>query len=232
MPLYKIADIVVEMSPKYRETAHWYEPYRISDNIEPQLSIAVTDEEIDYLVEKGVDITPPIAENMMLCDKFNRNLIRFNGCYMHSSALKFDDKVYLFSACSGVGKSTHTKKWCRLFPDRAKVINDDKPSFRLIDGKCIVYGSPFAGGTDVQCNDKGELAAIVFLERSEENRLIKLTTSRAIAEMIQQTPKRQNVKVADRHISLLSEIIEKYPIYKLYCADNDEAVQVAFQIVK
>lgn len=232
MPLFRIADIIVDMSPKYEETASWYEPYRIADNAEPQLTVTANDKEITYFVNKGVDITPPISENMVFCDKFNRSLIQFDGCYIHSSALKFDDKVYLFSAFSGVGKSTHTKKWCRLYPERAKVINDDKPSFRVIDGKCIVYGTPFAGGTDLQCNDKGELAAIVFLERCEENRLVKLSTPQAITELTQQMPKRKIPEIADKQLSLLSSILGKYPVYKLYCADNDEAVEVAFQIVE
>ena len=95
MPLFRIADIIVDMSPKYEETASWYEPYRIADNAEPQLTVTANDKEITYFVNKGVDITPPISENMVFCDKFNRSLIQFDGCYIHSSALKFDDKVYL-----------------------------------------------------------------------------------------------------------------------------------------
>lgn len=233
MPIYKIADIIVKMSPSYEETANWYEPYLSDDTAEPQMELTTSDKQIDYFVTNGIDITPPIAENMVFCDIFNRKLLKFYGTYIHSSALKFDDKVYLFSADSGVGKSTHTKKWCRLFGDRAKVINDDKPSFRIIDGKCYVYGTPFAGGTDIQLNDKGELGAIVFIERSEVNRLEKLSSMDAVRLLMSQMPKKLSKEiVADRFLSLISHIIENYPVYKLYCADNDDAVKVAYQIIK
>ncbi|MBE6738216.1 MAG: hypothetical protein E7566_06165 [Ruminococcaceae bacterium] len=231
MPKLKIADVVVEMPLKYPQTAHWYSSYLVSDEEAADIKIETSQKEMDYLVKNGIDITEPIAENMVLCNKFNSQLIRFFGSYIHSSALKYEDKVYLFSADSGVGKSTHTKKWCRLFPDKARVINDDKPSFRMIDGKCIVYGSPFSGGTNIQINEKGELGAIVFIERSEENKLERLDTRQAIVLLIRQTHKRVSEKARDRLLSMMSEILLNYPVYKLYCADNDEAVETAFKII-
>lgn len=232
MPLYKIADVIVKMSPRFSQTAPWYEPYRIEEETEPQMDITATDAEIEHIVGIGNDITPPIAENMVLCNKFNARLLKWYGSYIHSSALKFDDKVYLFSGDSGVGKSTHTKKWCRLYPNKARVINDDKPSFRIVDGKCIIYGTPFAGGTDIQINESGELGAIVFIERSQQNRLVKLNAKQAIIELMQQTPKKISVKGQDRVLGMYSDIITGYPVYKLYCANNDGAVLTAFEIIK
>lgn len=231
MPRYKIADVVCEMDTKYAETAHWYEPYLTDEPLDFPKTLVVTDKQSDYLIENGIDIDAPIAENMVLANKFNYMLLRFNGSYIHSSALMYDSKVYLFSGKSGVGKSTHTKRWCRLFPDKTKILNDDKPSFRIIDGKCYIYGTPFAGGTDIQLNEKGELGAVVFLEQSKENRLVRLSSKEAINELTNQTPKKLNMKIADKMLSLHSELIEKYPFYKLYCADNDESVSVAFEVI-
>ncbi len=232
MPRYKIADIVCEMDTKYEETASWYAPYLTDESLDFFRTLITKESEIDYVINNGNNITAPIAENMILANKFNYVLLKFDGSYIHSSALMYDSKVYLFSGKSGVGKSTHTKRWCRLFPDKTKILNDDKPSFRFIDGKCFVYGTPFAGGTDVQINEKGELGAIVFLEQSDENRLVRLSAREAIIELTNQTPSKVNLKIADKMLSLHSELIEKYPIYKLYCADNDESVSVAFDITQ
>lgn len=232
MPRYKIADIVCDIETKYQETAPWYEPYLTDEPLDFEKTLTVKDSSIDHLVTNGVDITPAIAENMLLATRFNNLLLRFDGSYIHSSALMYDSKVYLFSGKSGVGKSTHTKRWCRLFPDKTKILNDDKPSFRFINGKCYVYGTPFAGGTNIQINEKGELGAIVFLEQSEENRLVRLTPAQAIVELTNQTPNKINEKCAEKMLSLHSELLEKYPFYKLYCADNDESVSVAFNITK
>lgn len=231
MPLYRIADVIVEMSPSFSETAYWYEPYRIDEDAEPQMSIVPSFEDMDYLVKNGKDITEAVAENIILCNMFNHRLLKYYGSYIHSSALKYNDKVYLFSGPSGEGKSTHTRKWCRLFPDKTRVINDDKPSFRIIDGKCIVYGTPFAGGTDIQLNDSAELGAIVFIERSQENRLVRLDNRQAITEIMKQTPKRYSSRAQSRLLSMYSDIITAYPVYKLYCENNDGAVEAAFEIV-
>ncbi|MBQ4569313.1 MAG: hypothetical protein IJA62_04595 [Ruminococcus sp.] len=232
MPHYKIADIVCRFNPRYEETAHWYKPYETDAPLDFEREIRATDEKIEYFVREGEDITPPLAENMILGALFNIVLLQFNGSYIHSSALLYDDKVYLFSGSSGVGKSTHTKKWCRLFPDRAQVINDDKPSFRIIDDKCIVYGTPFAGGTDIHVNRSAELGAIIFLEQSEENSIELLPPAKAIRYLLEQTPNKRTEKMGERMLSLYSEILTRYPVYKLRCTDSDDAVYEAMKILE
>ena len=232
MAKYKIADVVVEMQQQFDETAYWYAPYLYDGEEEPEFSIGVTDEEINYLVTEGVGITPSIAENMVLGNKFNRRLMKFYGSYIHSSAMVFDGKAYLFSAPSQTGKSTHTKKWLNRFGDRVKIINDDKPSFRFINDKCIVYGTPFAGGTDVQLNTSAELGALVFIERAEENSLEKLPTSRAVSLLISQSPGRANERVGDRQLEMFSMLLSKYPAYLLRCNMDDSAVDTALGILQ
>ena len=98
MALYRIADVVVKMSPSYEETAHWYEPYLTEEGVTPDYELTVSQEDIDYFVENGLNITPAIAENMLLSSKFNRRLLKYFGAFIHSSAILFDGRVYLFSA--------------------------------------------------------------------------------------------------------------------------------------
>ena len=232
MAKYKIADIVVEFKQNYAETAYWYDPYLYSGEEEAAFSIEALPQEIDYYVTNGVDITPAIAENMVLCNKFNRRLMKYYGSYIHASALLFNGKVYLFSANSGVGKSTHTKKWIDRFGDKAIVINDDKPSFRFVDDKCVIFGSPFAGGTSVQQNLCGELGALVFIERSEVNSLEKIPPSRSIALLLEQSPRRPNEMMGDRQLEMYSQLLSNYPAYLLRCNMEDDAVDAALGIVE
>lgn len=232
MAKYKIADMVVDMKQEFAETAYWYEPYLYDGELEAEFSIEALSEEIDYYVTNGVDITPPVAENMILGSKFNRRLMKYFGSYIHSSALLFDGKVYLFSAYSGTGKSTHTKKWVKRFGDeRAVVINDDKPSFRLIDDKCMIYGTPFAGGTDIQKNVSAELGALVFIERDEKNSLEKLPPAKSVSLLLSQSPGRANEAVGERQLEMFSEILTKYPAYLLKCNLDDDVVDVAMGIL-
>lgn len=231
MAKYKIADIVVDMKQEFAETAYWYEPYLYDGEEEAEFSVEALAEEIEYYVTNGVDITPPIAENMILGNKFNRRLMKYFGSYIHSSALVFDGKAYLFSAYSGTGKSTHTRKWVKRFGDRAVVINDDKPSFRLVDGKCIIYGTPFAGGTDIQKNTSAELGALVFIERADTNSLEKIPPAKSVSFLLSQSPGRANERVGERQLEMFSEILTKYPAYLLKCNMDDEAVDVAMGIL-
>lgn len=53
------------------------------------------------------------AEEFATASIFNRKIIHRGAMLVHSSALVFDGKAYLFSADSGVGKSTHTKMWLK-----------------------------------------------------------------------------------------------------------------------
>lgn len=232
MAKYKIADVVVEMEQSFDETAYWYKPYLYNGDEEPVFSLLPDPKRMEYLIENGVDITPATAENMVLCTDFNRKLMKYYGSYIHSSAMLFDGKAYLFSAPSGTGKSTHTNKWLDRFGrDRVKIINDDKPSFRLIDGKCIVYGTPFAGGTDVQENISAELGALVFIERSEANSLERIPPSKSISLLLSQSPGRANERVGERQLDMFSEILTSYPAFLLKCNMDDSAVDVALGIL-
>ncbi|MBQ8001605.1 MAG: hypothetical protein IJ298_10525 [Ruminococcus sp.] len=232
MPRYKIADVVVSLATEYDETSHWYEPYITSEPLSFPKTLACNKKDIDYLVTQGVGITEPIAENVLLCNLFNRLLIRFDGSFIHSSAIMIDNKVYLISGNSGVGKSTLTRRLLRLYPQGSVIINDDKPSFRIIDDKCIVYGTPFAGGTDIQCNMSGELGGIVFLEQAQEDKLVTLTSAESLCELLQQTPRKLSRGETDKLFEFYEKIISAYPIYKLFCTDSDNAAHTAYKITQ
>ena len=230
MPKYKIADVVFEFEPKYAETAHWYKPYETTDPLTWEQPLSVSEGLLNYYVKEGTGITPAIAENMALCNAVNLRMLWFSGSYIHSSALLIGTKVYLFSGNSGVGKSTLTRRICRLCPE-AEIINDDKPTFRMVDGKCIVYGTPFAGGTDVQLNKCGELGGVFFLEQSENDSVEPLPAFLSIRELLQQTPYRKTEKIAEKLLDMYSEIITRYPFYRMCCTNSDNAAVVALNII-
>lgn len=223
MPKYKIADVTVEMSPRFEETIPWYEMYRTDDLQNTQIKLSASDEKIQYFVENGLDFTPATAENRAFSDRFYVELLRFDGGHLHSSAVLYKDRVYLFSASSGVGKSTLTRRIINACGD-AVIINDDKPAFRIVDGKCIIYGTPFAGGTAIHQNRCAELGAIVFIERSDKALLTKASSTYAITNILQQTTRVIEERYSSYLFELLSQIIEKYPIYSLKCPNDDTPV--------
>ena len=70
--------------------------------------------------------------------------INNNTLAIHSSVIEYNNLAYMFLGESGTGKSTHTRLW-RECVEGAKLLNDDSPIIRVIDGITYVYGSPWSG---------------------------------------------------------------------------------------
>ena len=110
------------------------------------------------------DITREELAYMEAAAQFYHQMLKFGGFYLHSSAVVRDGKAYLFSGQSGMGKSTHTRLWQEVFGGDTRVINDDKPALRCIDGIWYAYGTPFCGKDGININERVPLAGICFLK--------------------------------------------------------------------
>lgn len=165
--------------------------------------------------------------------KFNRILLDFDGCMLHSSAVVVDGYAYLFSADSGTGKSTHTQLWLKHFGDKAFIINDDKPALRCIDGKWYVYGTPWSGKTSQNVNARVKLGAIVFLERSNDNWIEDISVKEAVPKFFKQTVRRlQTEEKMDLVLSTMESVLSQNPIYKIGCNISDDAVITAYEKIR
>jgi hypothetical protein len=93
----------------------------------------------------GPNISAKDLEYMESARQFYVTLLYREGLYLHASAVELEGRVYLFSGDSGVGKSTHTRLWQQVFGESARIINDDKPALRYLDGVWYAYGTPWCG---------------------------------------------------------------------------------------
>lgn len=167
-----------------------------------------------------------MAEYMGTGAMFARELLKHGGAYLHASAVVLDGKAYLFSANSGIGKSTHAAKWCRLFG--ATCLNDDKPVLRKVDGKWIAYGTPWSGKHDMSSPEGAPLKAIAFVKRGDENAIRPMEPKEAIGYFMSQSLWRlENSQVMDIQLRLLEDILQNIPIWELVCRNDDEAAYVA-----
>ena len=130
-------------------------------------------------------------------------------------------------AKSGVGKSTHTHLWLDKFPD-ARMINDDKPAIRLIDGEYCACGTPFSGKNDESANIAAPIKAIVFLERSMKNSISRISPQSAIPLFLSQTIRASAASVMDMLLTVLDGVLKNVPIYKLKCNISEEAVMTSY----
>lgn len=229
MSLYKIANIYVEMSPKYERLLNQAKQYLTADNVLPDLTIEESNMPsiIDFQ-KNNPHLTLDEVEYIIYGSRFYNELIKHNGFLLHSSCVVVDNYAYLFSAPSGTGKSTHTQLYLKIFGNRAKILNDDKPAILIENNKIMAYGTPFSGKTDLNLNEAYPIKGICFIERGNTNHIEEMPSIKAIYSIYDQTIRPTDETRASLLLDYIGKVVENIPIYKLYCNMEDEAALVSF----
>ncbi len=177
---------------------------------------------------KGSPLNDCEREYLRSGSMFNDRLILEGGTCLHGSCIAYKGKAVVFSAPCGTGKSTHTANWQRLFPDDVQFVNDDKPALREKGGSVYAYGTPWCGKTSLNTNISVPLAAVVFIKRSEVNKITRLDIPEAVCYLNDQTfPSVYDNRLFKLNMEFIEKLISKVPIYMLECNISDEAVYVA-----
>ncbi len=190
-------------------------------------TVAMPDEILKQKAEALPQLTADECYYVYMGEAFYYNLLNHNGVLLHASCIEKDGVAYLFSAKSGVGKSTHTHLWLDKFPD-AHMVNDDKPAIRLIDGEYCACGTPFSGKNDESTNIAVPIKAIVFLERGTENSISRISPQSAIPLFLAQTIRPSAASVMDKLLTVLDGVLKNVPIYRLKCNISEEAVMTSY----
>lgn len=226
MKRYLIAGLTVDMEVSGRTQAQ-AEPYLTSVNGPADITLTCD-------VRRVLELLPELetmenAEYIGTGIMFSRHLLKHQGTYLHSSGVVLDGKAYLFSANSGVGKSTHTEKWCRLFG--ATYLNDDKPALRYIDGTWMAYGTPWSGKNDLSTPIGVELGGIAFLERGQENTITPATADWAVPRLLHQSHWKLPQQHMETMLTLLDKLVRQVPIWRFTCRNEDAAAILSHDVM-
>lgn len=222
MKRYAIAGLTVDME-LFGRTEKQAEAYRVDKEGPADLTLRG---DIRKLLETDPDADLDTALYLATGAKFSRALLRFNGTFLHASAVVLNGKAYLFSAYSGTGKSTHTEKWCRLF--NAHYLNDDKPVLRLVDGAWTAYGTPWSGKNDLSSPEGVPVGGIAFLKRGETNRIRPLMPIEALPLLMAQSLLKLEKEQMQTQLTLVDDLLRSVPLWELVCRNDDEAAQIAW----
>ena len=230
---YKFGDIPVEIEYRggYFEAAA--KDY-ITDE-EPLFSVCASDEDLQYEQAHSEDDTEygkPYLEYIAIYRLFCEQAIDYGVALFHGSVVEVDGECYLFTARSGVGKSTHTRMWREVFGERAVMINDDKPLLREIDGKFYAYGTPWDGKHHLSANKKSPIKAICYLERGEENSIEKADVEDITHLLIGQIYKPRNKEGVVQTLDFADKMLRTIPMYEMKCTISHEAAQMAYDAMK
>lgn len=229
MNLHRIADLTVDLGYKYDRMKRQAEAYRISGNAEPDVTLYLSDAFLEQKCRENPQITPEMAEYLYTGSIFYEGLIVYGGFMLHASAVLMDGRAYLFSASSGVGKSTHTAMWQQVFgEERARILNDDKPALRIEGDGIYAFGTPWSGKTDLNVNVKASIAGICFIERGKTNKIRRENGAAVIGKMLTQTIRPYDKKYMELLLSHIDKVLSKVPVYTLSCDISEEAVYTAY----
>ena len=232
----KLADRVIEISANYPETKFFFRDYIIEgipDNTD--MNITVTNEDITNEREKAgvaglIKASDRYLETLVIHRKISEELPRYQTIMFHGSAIALDGEVYLFTAPSGTGKSTHARLWRECFGDRTFMVNDDKPFLRLCeDGTVMVYGSPWNGKHRLGTNTARPLKAVCILSQAKENRIRPVSAKDGFQTLYTQTYRPMSSGDAMKQtLNVISGVLN-CPLWHLECDISKDAVRTSYE---
>lgn len=226
---YHIAGLTVEMNT-FGRTEQLAQPYCIEAGTAVDITIPSN---FEILKQQRPGISDDTSEYISTGRSFYQKLIDFDGFMLHASAIAVDGKAYLFSANSGMGKSTHTNLWRQVLgEDRVLFINDDKPALRRKNGIWYAHGTPWSGKNGLNQNLCCPIAGICFLERSETNRIRPYEKPDIIFQFLKQTYRFVDRQTNEKLLLMIGSLVESVNIWQLECNMDPQAALMAYNTIR
>lgn len=171
-------------------------------------------------------MTIPLSEEMPVLDRI----------MTHGVAVSCDNKGFIFTAESGVGKSTHAFLWQKyLGEERVHVINGDKPILWFRDGDIFACGSPWSGKEHLDENVSVPLRGICLLHRLggkvDRPCIYRATKEETLDFFLHQIFVPSNPMSKLKTLQMVEELYDKVPVYQLYTDISKEGVMVSSKII-
>ena len=225
MRVYRMADTCFGLETVHTAIHRQLRDYAVESPAE--LTIRTTEADITQEQERFPEpMVPAYAESLAVCRRLSDALLDRDVLLFHGSAVAVDGEVYLFTAPSGTGKSTHARLWREHFGERALMVNDDKPFLGIREEGVTVYGSPWNGKHHLSANVALPLKALCLLQRAEENTIRPVTAEEALPALLRQAYRAEELA---RILPLVVRLSEAVPLYRLGCNMAPEAAEVAWR---
>lgn len=172
---------------------------------------------MDQLKELHID---PVFSSLLALE---RRMLMRDSLIFHCAYLRYHDQAILFSAPSGVGKSTQAGLWETY--QQGETINGDRALLNRTNGKWTAHGWPVSGTSGICQNRSTPIRAIVMLSQSPDNHVEAWTGLEAVGALYAQTTVNYwNVPAVTKCLNLLEQLAGQVPIYHLSCNISEDAV--------
>lgn len=232
----KLAERTIAVSANFATTKEFCKDYlldKIPEEVDIEVNVTLDKIEAELEAMEALNVgkfSEAYIETLVVQRGIADQLPQYGVVLFHGSAVALDGEVYLFTAPSGTGKSTHARLWRRGVGQRIIMVNDDKPFLGVKeDGTIMVYGSPWSGKHRLSENVALPLKAICILSQSDENKIKKVSAADAFHEIYMQIYKKStDVQFMNETLQVLGDIM-KYPIWKLECNVSKEAFRISYE---
>lgn len=233
----RIADVPIQVNCQYDSTKDFFRDYLTEEKEE---TFVFSNEELHSREQNLLDLeadelglhrrkfTPYFLERAVLLRQTAEALMNRDMLMLHGSTVAVDGRAYLFTAKTGVGKSTHTRLWQKFFGSRAVMVNDDRTILKKTPQGVMAYGSPWSGKHGLHSNICVPLAGICILERGTQNHIQPISQEEAFPFLYDQTflPEMLYIFSLD---SMVEEMVREIPLWKMACTREPSAAQTAYE---
>ena len=232
--IYRIADLHFKCDGISTELQQFCQEFLCESAPKIDYEITLTQGDVDYELARSDEeereyIKSVMLEGLALYRKICACALSNDAFLMHGAVIEYEGKGYLFTAQSGTGKTTHIRRWRKLFgKEKVTIVNGDKPIIRFIDGKVYAYGTPWRGKEGYGTTDRVELSAICFIERGEENSIKKISDIEALPRIFSQIMIHDSADLG-KQMDLVDSLLSSVPTYILKCNMDVEAARVAYE---
>lgn len=154
-----------------------------------------------------------------------------NALLLHASVVTYENQGIVFTAASGVGKTTQAELWAKY--KNAKILNGDKVFLKQEKDGIHAWGSPWKGSSTYACNESAKLRAIVVLEQAEANSIQKLEGLDVLEYVVPHVffPS-WDTNCEQAVLTFLDKVLEETDVYLLKCRPDEEAVELLAATIK
>ena len=142
---------------------------------------------------------------------------------LHSATILYQNKAWLFSGHSGMGKSTHTNLWNQILG--TKILNGDLNLMELTLNGAVIHGTPWCGTSEIADTHTYPVGGIILLKQAEQDICMELSKDeKALLVMQRLISPAWTKEMLGKNLSFTSRLAKIIPVFRLECTKKSSAV--------
>lgn len=232
MTYYSIADFIVDIQNRFEYLEKQCAEYSRDGDAPADFTIRVTDEDLrQERLSSDAAYSDGYLESICAYRKLCLDLPLHDALLLHGSVIACHGRGIAFLARSGVGKSTHTLLWKKIYGDAVTIVNGDKPIVRFLDGVPYAYGTPWAGKERLQTNTRTPLTDLCIIERGEQNSVTPADPAQYLSALMGQVLHPSEPTRAVGTLELMDALMKHCRLWVIRCNMSDEAARTAHDAI-